>query len=97
MINLSSAASTTAYKGAENYSATKTFDDYLSQTLAYENSDKIDILTARPFIVTSTMTRNVDSFINTTCEKSAKAIVDSLSNRKIVYGPFIHNIQSLGP
>jgi hypothetical protein len=43
------------------------------------------------------MTRNVDSFINTSCEKSAKAIVDSLSKRKIVYGPFIHNIQSLGP
>ena len=67
IINLSSAASTTSYKGSEHYSATKTFDDYLSQTLAYENSDKIDILTARPFIVSSTMTRNVEGFIHTSC------------------------------
>lgn len=65
IINLSSAAATTDFGGASNYSATKTFDDYLSLAVEYELRGKIDILTARPFIVTTPMTRNTDSLIHT--------------------------------
>ena len=84
------------YAGSSHYSATKKFIDYLSQSVAFECSDKIDILTARPYIVSTSMTKNIESFITTTTNKCVKNIVDALGNRPYCYGPFLHNIQGVG-
>ena len=40
------------------YSATKAFDDYLSRSLHFEYSDKIDILSLRPNHVSTNLTNN---------------------------------------
>lgn len=58
LINLSSGAAMAYYAGSGHYSATKKFIDFLSQSLAYEYSSKVDVLTSRPYIVTTSMTRN---------------------------------------
>jgi len=84
------------YAGASHYSATKKFIDYLSQSVAFECSDKIDILTARPYIVSTSMTKNIENFITTTTDKCVKNIVNALGNRSYCYGPFLHNIQGVG-
>lgn len=84
------------YAGSSHYSASKKFVDYLSLSVGYECSDKVDLLTARPYVVATTMTRNVSAFHTTTVGKCAKAIVDSLGSKTYCYGPFIHNLQGVG-
>ncbi len=54
------------YGGVGHYSATKTFDDFFSQALEYEVRKKIDVLTVRPFYVTTPMTRNTTSLTHAT-------------------------------
>lgn len=84
------------YAGCAHYSATKKFMDHFSQCLAYENSSKVDFLTARPFIVSTPMSRNIKSIYTTSAEKCASVIVNSLGSRSICYGPLIHSIQGAG-
>jgi 17beta-estradiol 17-dehydrogenase / very-long-chain 3-oxoacyl-CoA reductase len=93
IINLSSGASLANFSGCVHYSATKKFDDYLSLTLAEEFREKIDVLTVRPFMVTTPMTRNTDSIMHTPSSKCAKDIVNSLGNRDTCYGSLNHTLQ----
>jgi 17beta-estradiol 17-dehydrogenase / very-long-chain 3-oxoacyl-CoA reductase len=92
-LNLSSAASTAVYAGSAHYAATKTFDDFLSLTIAQEYGSKVDVLTARPFIVTTPMTRNIDSPIHCSARKAAEAFVRQLPRGGVSYGPLIHRLQ----
>lgn len=62
IINLSSGAAIAVFKGACNYSATKTFDDFLSRAVEYELKPKVDVLTVRPYFITSPMTKNLSGF-----------------------------------
>jgi len=55
-----------SYAGTAHYSATKTFDDYFSRALEPEVRHKVDVLTVRPFYVSSSMTKNTSSFMHST-------------------------------
>jgi 17beta-estradiol 17-dehydrogenase / very-long-chain 3-oxoacyl-CoA reductase len=95
VINLSSGAATGYYAGSSHYSATKKLADYISQSVGYECRELVDVLTARPYMVTTAMTHNVRATYTTTAEKCAKSIVDSLGHRTICYGSFLHNLQGV--
>lgn len=96
IINVGSGAAMTCYAGTAHYSATKKFIDFFSQSVGYECSDRVDFLLVRPYVVSTTMTHNVQAFYTTTVDKCAKAIVDSLGTKDYCYGPFIHNLQGVG-
>jgi short-subunit dehydrogenase len=96
IINVGSGSAMTYYAGSAHYSATKKFVDFFSQSVGYECSDKVDFLLARPYIVTTTMTHNVETFYTTTVDKCTKTIVDSLGTKDYCYGPFMHNLQGVG-
>lgn len=93
IINVGSGSAMTYYAGSAHYSATKKFIDFLSQSVGYENSDKVDFLLARPYVVSTTMTHNVATLYTTTVDKCAKTIVDSFGTKDYCYGPFMHNLQ----
>ena len=93
IINLSSAASMFSYKGTAHYSATKTYDDFFSRALEPEVRHKVDVLTVRPFYVTTPMTKKTTSFMHSTAEQTAKEAINSLGNTDICYGPLMHRIQ----
>jgi len=44
-------------------------------------------------MVTSPMTRNMDSFAHTSTEKCATAVVNDLGQQAICYGPYSHRLQ----
>jgi len=44
-------------------------------------------------MVTSAMTRYMDSLIHTSTEKCAQAVVNQLGQQEICYGPFLHRLQ----
>jgi short-subunit dehydrogenase len=83
-----------AFAGAVHYSATKTFDDMFSRTIEYELRFKVDVLTVRPFFVTSHMTKNTTSLTHATTEQTATETINCLGNTDICYGPFSHRIQA---
>lgn len=57
-------------KGTSHYCATKAFDDFFTRTVAYEYP-KIDFLSVRPYLVTTTLARNTKSILHTTPQKCA--------------------------
>lgn len=93
LINLSSGSAICVFKGASNYGATKTFDDFFSRAIKEEIKHKVDVLTVRPYYVTSAMTRNTTSPTHSTTEQTGTEVVNSLGNTDICYGPFSHRFQ----
>lgn len=85
-----------SYAGIANYASTKKYDDFLSLALTDEYGDKIDFLTARPYMVTTRMTKFTDSLLHTSAQSSAKRLVNSLGRKAICYGTFFHTLQGLG-
>lgn len=94
LINLSSAAAMLVYEGTAHYSATKTYDDVFSQIINLELNSKIDVLTVRPFYVTTALTRNTESATHATANQTGKEAVDSLGQVDVCYGPFTHRLNA---
>lgn len=68
------------YKGTAHYSATKTYDDYFSRSLSYEISSKTDVLTVRPFYVSTPMTKNISYFTFCSPQQTAIEAINTLGN-----------------
>jgi 17beta-estradiol 17-dehydrogenase / very-long-chain 3-oxoacyl-CoA reductase len=94
LINMSSAAGMIIYQGTAHYSATKTYDDVFSESINLEVKNNIDVLTVRPFYVSTPMTKNTTSATHATASQTAKEVVDSLGQVDICYGPFTHRINA---
>ena len=78
------------YKGTAHYSATKTFDDFFSRALSYELYPTTDVLTVRPFYVSTPMTKNITSLTFCSASDTAVEVVNALGNAGICYGPLLH-------
>ncbi len=91
---MSSAAGMIIYQGTAHYSATKTYDDVFSESINLEVKNNIDVLTVRPFYVSTPMTKNTTSATHATASQTAKEVVDSLGQVDICYGPFTHRINA---
>lgn len=82
------------YEGTAHYSATKTYDDVFSEAINMEVNSKVDVLTVRPFYVSTPMTRNTVSATHALASQTAKEAVDSLGRVDICYGPFTHRLNA---
>lgn len=60
------------------YSGTKAFVDHFAKCLAYENPDKIDVLSFKPFTVQSNAVRMEPSFSVLTAKEAANSALDKL-------------------
>lgn len=94
IINLSSGAAQNLIKGSSHYSATKSFDDFFTRTIAYEYL-KIDFLSVRPYLVTTTLARNLKSFLHVSPQKCAAGSLNDLGRYPVSYGDWFHRIQGV--
>lgn len=78
IINLASSASINVFLGMANYIGGKTFDDFMSRSLAYEYRNKVDFLSVRPFLVSTPMTRNLNTILFISPNSCAKACLGEL-------------------
>lgn len=78
IINLASASSVNIFLGSANYIGGKTFDDFMSRSLAYEYGKNIDFLAVRPFLVSTPMTRNMSNIMLISPRSCAKASLGEL-------------------
>jgi 17beta-estradiol 17-dehydrogenase / very-long-chain 3-oxoacyl-CoA reductase len=76
------------------YSASKAFTDFLSRALSVEYQKKIDIISLRPFYVSTKMVFNREPGIFTiTPEECAEGCLEDLGYQYETYGHFKHAIQ----
>lgn len=73
-----------------NYCSTKLFDDFLSRSLEYEYGNKVDFLSVRPALVTTSMARNLNSFLHVSKNQCAKGALNSLGRYSQYSGSWWH-------
>lgn len=68
------------------------FDDFLSRALGYEYQGKIDFLSVRPGLVTTSMTRNTESAMHVSKDQCVKGALKAVGKREFTYGHWWHEI-----
>ena len=79
------------------YSATKVYDDFLSQSVGASVSESITMVSVTPLGVTTNMTKQLDSkgsALLVTAEAFAKAVFDNLHHERTM-AHWWHNLQNL--
>ena len=94
IISLSSLASIMEIHGSVGYCSSKLYDDFISRALSWENDKKIDILSVRPYFVSTPLTRNVSTVLHIDKNQCAKHSLRSLGYEKYTYGHWWHNLQA---
>jgi short-subunit dehydrogenase len=78
------------------YSSTKKSLDVYSRILDLENGDKIDIISVRPFGVTTRMMRmKKGPFMISPRECAVASLADMLAGKKVTFGHYKHKLSSL--
>lgn len=96
IINISSGSAQSELSYQSHYCATKSFDDMLARSIQVEyRNTPIDFLCVRPYLVTSTMTRNQTSIFHVTTDKCAEGAIKDLGRYNISYGHFNHRVQGV--
>jgi len=94
IIDLSSVASVHPIPHYSMYSATKTFNKFISQALRAEFADKnIDVMTMTPCYVTSPMTLNTTNLLFITAKQCADASLKKLGYEAVTFGHWYHCFQ----
>eukprot|EP01017_Pseudomicrothorax_dubius_P030741 TRINITY_DN3859_c0_g2_i2.p1 TRINITY_DN3859_c0_g2~~TRINITY_DN3859_c0_g2_i2.p1 ORF type:complete len:137 (-),score=37.68 TRINITY_DN3859_c0_g2_i2:135-545(-) len=76
------------------YSATKAFDDFFSRALALEMyQEKVDVLTLRPFYVTTPMSAMKTGFDTITADDCVRAALGKAGYDVATYGHINHSVQ----
>jgi len=94
IVNVSSMTGTCPLPYDALYSSSKAFNDYLSRALSIECHKKIDIISLRPFYVSTKMVFNREAGIFTiTPEECAEGCLQDLGTHHVTYGHYKHAIQ----
>ena len=94
IINLSSFSSYSALVGGAGYSSSKLYDDFFSRALAYENKNKIDILSFKPLLVSTPLTRNMSSLLTINKNQCVKGSLKAVGWSDETFGHLSHHIQA---
>lgn len=94
IINVSSFAAEQPSPYVSNYSATKSFVDSFSRALSLEYSDHIDVLSFRPMLVESNMSKQQASLTVATRNQAAKSAIRSLGLDYETNGYWMHRLTS---
>lgn len=81
---------------SSHYCATKAYDDLFTRTVEVEyRKESVDFLSVRPYLVTSSMTRNQSTILHVSVNQCAKGALKDLGKYSVSYGHFYHRIQGV--
>lgn len=95
IITLSSFSIYADLRGSANYCSTKLYNDIFSRSIEYECSHKIDLLSVRPALVTTPLTRSTSSWLHASKNQCAGGSLKHLGYNSSTNGFWWHELQSL--
>ncbi len=94
IINVSSVAGVYPMPYISLYSATKAYNDYFSRAIAEEYKGKIDVMSLRPNMVATLMSRARPNFFVLSTEECAAGALGKLGYESFTYGNWRHDFLS---
>ena len=94
IINVSSVAGENPIPFISTYSATKAYNDFLSQSLTMEYAHKIDVLSLRPIYVESNLSKMEKSCTVASAQECAQSALKYLGVDYETNGYYVHRLLS---
>lgn len=92
IVNISSFSAEHPIPYVSNYSATKVYNDFLSRAIEMEYQHKIDVLSVRPMLIETNMSKQKESCTVVSKNNCAKASLGYLGIDYETNGSFIHKL-----